>query len=154
MDISSRNGYPSCSLSNFAAHEFEIDGVKCASMEGFLQSLKHRDPEIQKHICSLIGIKAKTAGGQAWKKRQRLFWQGTEFDRCSAYYQKLLDRAYDALYENQGFKAALIACGKNASFTHSVGKRKENETVLTIKEFCGRLMKLKDRAFKEIENAI
>ena len=151
MDISSRNGYPSCSLSNFAAHEFMIDGVRCASMEGFLQSLKHRDVEIQKHICSLIGIKAKSAGGQAWKKRQMLYWQGKEFARTSPYYQKLLDRAYDALYENQGFKAALIACGKDAVFTHSVGARKENETVLTIKEFCGRLMRLKDRAFKEMK---
>ena len=39
MDIGSKNDYPSCALSNFAAHEFYIDGVRCASMEGFLQSL-------------------------------------------------------------------------------------------------------------------
>lgn len=38
MDISSGAGYPASSLSNFAPHEFEIDGIKCASMEGFLQS--------------------------------------------------------------------------------------------------------------------
>ena len=40
MDISSGNGYPAGSLSNFAPHGFIIDGVECASMEGFLQSLK------------------------------------------------------------------------------------------------------------------
>ena len=42
MDIGSGNGYPSSALSNFAPHEFELDGVKCASMEGFLQSLKFK----------------------------------------------------------------------------------------------------------------
>lgn len=38
MDIRSGKDYPSSALSNFAPHPFEIDGVKCASMEGFLQS--------------------------------------------------------------------------------------------------------------------
>lgn len=56
MDISSGTGYPASSLSNFAPHEFEIDGVKCASMEGFLQSLKFQNPEMQKYVCSLVGI--------------------------------------------------------------------------------------------------
>ena len=40
MDIGSGKGYPSSSLSNFAPHEFVIDGITCQSMEGFLQSLK------------------------------------------------------------------------------------------------------------------
>ena len=38
MDIGSGSGYPSSTLSNFAPHAFTIDGVECASMEGFLQS--------------------------------------------------------------------------------------------------------------------
>ena len=80
-----------------------------------------------------------------------LYWQGQQIGRSSKAYQDLLDRAYDALYENQGFKAALIACGKDAVFTHSIGKNCQNETVLTAREFCSRLMKLKDRAFKEIK---
>ena len=36
MDIGSDTGYPSATLSNFAPHTFIIDGVECASMEGFL----------------------------------------------------------------------------------------------------------------------
>ena len=48
MDIGSQNGYPSGALSNFAPHPFEIDGIKCNSMEGFLQSLKFSNPEMQK----------------------------------------------------------------------------------------------------------
>ena len=62
MDISSGTGYPASSLSNFAPHEFEIDGVKCASMEGFLQSLKFQNPEMQKYVCSLVGKAAKFKG--------------------------------------------------------------------------------------------
>ena len=41
MDIGSGNSYPSNALSNFAPHPFEIDGVNCNSMEGFLQLIFH-----------------------------------------------------------------------------------------------------------------
>lgn len=139
MDVGSQNAYPSCSLSNFAAHEFVIDGVKCASMEGFLQSLKFANPDMQVHICSLIGIAAKRAGSEKdWKKHQTLYWRGQKIGRRTKEYQDLLDRAYLALFQNEGFRNALRAAG-NATFTHSVGKRKEGETVLTIREFCHRL---------------
>ena len=149
MAVGSRNEYPSCSLSNFAAHEFYIDGVRCASMEGFLQSLKFSNPDMQEHICSLIGMAAKKAGhGKNWQKRQKLYWRGEAMDRRSVKYQKLLDRAYDALFMNDGFRAALRAAG-DATFTHSVGKRKEGETVLTIQEFCSRLNRLREKLKSE-----
>lgn len=150
MDIGSKNSYPSCALSNFSAHEFEIDGVKCASMEGFLQSLKCKSPEMQKEICKLIGIKAKREGSKRndWKKHQKLYWQGREYPRRSTEYQLLLDRAYLALFENQKFRAALRAA-KDSVFTHSVGKHKEGETVLTVREFCSRLNFLREELKKE-----
>lgn len=59
MDISSGLRYPASSLSNFAPHAFEIDSVKCASMEGFLQSLKFQNPDMQKYVCCLVGKAAK-----------------------------------------------------------------------------------------------
>lgn len=144
MDVGSNGSYPSNALSNFAAHEFYIDGVRCASMEGFLQSLKFSNPAMQEHICSLIGIAAKRAGREKdWKKHQMLYWRGQKIGRRSKEYQDLLDRAYLALFQNEGFRNALRAAG-NATFTHSVGKRKEGETVLTIREFCHRLNWLRD----------
>ena len=54
MDIGSGNGFPCDALSNFAPHPFVIDGVECASMEGFLQSLKFSNPDIQKEVCKLV----------------------------------------------------------------------------------------------------
>ena len=59
-------------------------------------------------------------------------------------YQELLDRAYTELYKNEKFKAALKASG-TATLTHSIGKTKETETVLTVREFCLRLTKLRDK---------
>lgn len=35
MDIGSGKGYPSSALSNFAPHEFIIDGITCQSMEDY-----------------------------------------------------------------------------------------------------------------------
>jgi len=46
---------------------------------------------------------------------------------------------------------------KWAVLTHSIGKRKESETVLTTREFCSRLtairQRLKEEQKKELENA-
>lgn len=148
MDIGSGNGWPSSALSNFAAHPFEIDGVKCNSMEGFLQSLKFSNPEMQKEVCLLIGKAAKFKGkNKKWWKTQTLYWQGKEIARESEEYQVLLDRAYEALAQNSGFRQALIMTGK-ANLTHSIGKNKKTETVLTSQEFCSRLMNLRERIKK------
>lgn len=77
MDIGSGSGYPSGSLSNFSPHPFIVDGVLCNSMEGFLQSLKYSNVEMQEYICTLVGKKAKFKGkNKAWYKKQTLYWQG------------------------------------------------------------------------------
>lgn len=62
MDIGSGTGFPSASLSNFAPHVFVIDGIECASMESFLQSLKFSSPEMQAEVCKLVGKTAKFKG--------------------------------------------------------------------------------------------
>ena len=152
MDIGSKNGYPSAALSNFAPHRFIIDGVECKSMEGFLQSLKFSNPAMQEEVCKLVGLAAKRRGSQKhWQQDQTLYWKGQPIKRDSQEYQALLDRAYDALYCNPGFQAALLACGKQATFTHSIGKIKQNETVLTRAEFCSRITKLHARIYQERE---
>ena len=143
MDIGSGNGYPSAALSNFAPHPFILDGVEIASMEGFLQSLKFKNIDMQKYVCTLVGKAAKYKGkDKKWWQTQTLYWQGKKYKRDSKEYQLLLNRAYNALYQNEGFKKALEA-SKPSILTHSIGKNDESKTVLTQSEFCGRLMKLK-----------
>lgn len=143
MDIKSGCGYPASSLSNFSPHSFQIDGVNCASMEGFLQSLKFKDIPMQRYVCTLVGSKAKYTGKhKRWYDTQTLWWNGKEIDRHGKEYQDLLDKAYSRLATNEKFAAALLATG-DAVLTHSIGKNKESETVLTTREFCGRLMKIR-----------
>ena len=149
MDIGSNHGYPSAALSNFCPHPFEIDGVLCNSMEGFLQSLKFKDVNMQIEVCKLVGKEAKFKGkNKKWWKDQTLYWQGVEYKRDSKEYQELLDRAYAELSKNSGFRAALL-CTKDAVLTHSIGKNKITETVLTQREFCSRLTKIREQLKKE-----
>lgn len=145
MDIGSGNGYPAGTLSNFAPHPFEIDGVQCNSMEGFLQSLKFESIDMQKHVCTLVGKAAKFKGKKKkWFQKQELYWLGNTYKRDSDEYQNLLNRAYNKLYKNEGFRKALEAT-KGCTLTHSIGKNKINETVLTTSEFCSRLTYLRDK---------
>jgi predicted NAD-dependent protein-ADP-ribosyltransferase YbiA (DUF1768 family) len=141
MDVGSKKGYPASAVSNFPAHPFTLDGVDIASMEGLLQALKNKNPEMQKAICQLSGMKAKRKGfGKKWWRDGKLYWQGREMDRYGKEYQEFLDRAYLALYtQNEGARKALLATG-NAVLTHSVGKNDPTRTVLTVQEFCSRLM--------------
>lgn len=145
MDIGSGTGWPSAALSNFAPHPFVIDGVECASMEGFLQSLKFKEPAMQVEVCKLVGKAAKFRGKKKkWWKTQTLYWNGVEYARDSEEYQELLDKAFDALAQNTGFQKALLATN-NSTLTHSIGKSKEQETVLTKQEFCSRLTKIRSK---------
>jgi len=149
MDIHSGSKYPSNALSNFAPHPFVFDGVQCNSMEGLLQAFKFKNHEMQKHICTLVGKKARFSGGKkTWWRQQRLWWKGVGYPRESEEYQRLLDRAYEALGANEGFRKALLASG-NAVFTHSIGGTVPKKTVLTRREFCGRLTKLRERVKNE-----
>ena len=153
MNIGSGSKYPAGALSNFSPHPFSIDDVECNSMEGFLQSLKFKSIEMQVEVCKLVGFAAKKKGrNKNWQQSQTLYWRGNEYKRKSKEYQDLLDRAYTAMYKNTKFKKALEA-SKPANLTHSIGKSKESETVLTTREFCSRLTKLRDfGTLKEIKN--
>ncbi len=146
MDIKSGKGYPAAALSNFAPHGFTLRGIHCASPEGCLQGLKYENPEMQKAIFLLVGIDAKSRGSKKnWKRDQTLYFQGQPIKRDSKEYQDLLDELYDSLFkQNDAARRALLASG-DANLTHSIGKQSESETVLTRSEFCGRLMRIREK---------
>lgn len=146
MDIGSNNSGVASRLSNFKGRRFYFGGVECNSMEGLLQSLKFDKPHIQVEVCKLIGMAAKKRGSKrnkAWKSKQILWWNGREYKRDSKEYQNLLDSMFYALGKNESFMKDLLSTG-DAVFTHSIGKNKIQDTVLTEKEFCSRLTKLRD----------
>lgn len=149
MDIKSKCGYPSSSLSNFAPHRFVFDSIECCSMEGFLQSLKFSNIEMQKYVCTLVGIKAKNKGRfKNWKVSQELYWLGNIYDRHSIEYTDLISHAYDELYiQCESFRNALKATG-NSSITHFIGKKKKSDTILTEQEFCSNLIRVRNKLEK------
>ncbi|MGE0808878.1 MAG: hypothetical protein AB7L76_25315 [Burkholderiaceae bacterium] len=144
IDIRADAPYPSGALSNFAPHAFTLDGVACASMEGFLQGLKLSDAAAQRQVCGLVGAEANRAGRQHdWRASGLLWWQGRAIERRSPGYQRLLDRAYQALFEQSAsFRDALAASG-DAPLTHDHGRTDPGETVLTVEELCSRLQMLR-----------
>jgi len=144
LDIRAKAPYPAGALSNFAAYPFVLDGVDCASMEGFLQSLKIEDASEQIRVCALSGPYAQSVGRKHdWAISGTLWWQGRPIDRLSDDYQALLDRAYDALFaQSERFRGALAATGE-ATLTHKLGKSDPCETILTTEEFCGQLTRLR-----------
>lgn len=149
MDIRSGGKYPSNKLSNFAVHHFIFEEIKCASMEGFLQSLKFKSVEMQEYVCTLSGKAAKMKGsGKNWQTKQILWWKGVPIQRKSDEYQLLIKNAYDALSTNEGFQRALLSTN-NATLKHSMGNKSEAATVLTEKEFCSNLTRVR-KLLKEI----
>ena len=81
IDVWSTKPYPANMLSNLYPHAFEIDGVRCASMEGFLQALKYQDDETQKEICALSGKEAKERSISDWQETQIVYWKGKSIKR-------------------------------------------------------------------------
>lgn len=145
MEVGGNNKqYPGRNLSNFFPHPFTFRGIEVASMEGFLQGMKFKSPEMQREVFKQVGFAAKKKGkGKNWQQSQTLWYQGHPIPRRSQLYQDLLDEAYDAMYEqNAAFRKALEDT-HNATLTHSIGRTSESETVLTIREFISRLNKLR-----------
>ena len=151
VNIHSRSLNPNAqALSNLAAHAFVFDGVQCASMEGWLQSLKYPDQTEQEAVCALSGLAAKQYASRrrsrhAWQKRGLLCWQGKVFLRESEEYAWLLERAFQALHDQAlAFREALRG---TAGFVlqHSFGSTDQYRTVLTKAEFCKLLTSLRDQ---------
>lgn len=144
MNMYSPGEYQLNKLSNFAPNEFEIDGVKCGSMEGFLQSLKYRNISEQIAVCALSGEEAKAAGRKKWlwKWTHNVWWQGQKIKRGSKDFAKLIDRAYMGLSQNLSFSKALLDTG-DEKLTHSIGSHNPLKAILTKEEFVLQLMKMR-----------
>lgn len=136
IDIKFKNPYPANVLSNYYPNAFEIDGVKCAGMEGFLQGLKYKNPVKQIEVCALCGQEAKDAGKKKrlWKLTGNVYWQGKKIRRNSSVFNALIMRAYALMAQNADFTEAVKATDGKA-VTHSVGRNGKRRTILTAAEF-------------------
>lgn len=144
LDIRSNGLYPSGVLSNLCSNGFRFDGMVCGSMEGFLQSLKQKDKDKQRQICSMKGGNARKHSVTSWQTDQIVWWKGVAIDRQGEDYQKLLRRAYQAMFDqSERFRAALMQT-RGITLTHSSGEKSPYKTILTEQEFCQILTELRD----------
>ena len=144
LDIRSNGLYPSNVLSNMCSNGFRFDGMVCGSMEGFLQSLKRKELDKQRQICSMKGGNARKMSVTSWQTDQIVWWKGQAIDRQSEEYQTLIRRAYQAMFEqNERFRTALMQT-RGITLVHTSGEPSSFKTILTPAEFCGILMDMRD----------
>ena len=138
--------FPGRELSNFPPASFTIDGVECASAEGFIQALKEPDPEKQVGICALVGRKAKFKGKKVWKKHRhkgKVWWQGREIEFRSKEHMELVERALRAKFaEHEPSRIALLATG-DEEITHDLGRPESPYTSLPAAEFVRMLTSIR-----------
>lgn len=143
LDIRSNGLYPSNVLSNMCDNAFVIDGVQCGSMEGFLQSLKCQDTVRQRLICGMKGGLARKHSTSSWQKDQTVWWNGQAIDRQGEDFQRLVRRAYRAMFEqSRQFRDALMQT-RGIMLVHTSGTCDPHKTILTPDELCGILMEMR-----------
>ena len=144
VDIWSKSDYPADVLSNLCSNGFRFDGMVCGSMEGFLQSLKQKDKDKQRQICSMKGKNAKKMASTGWQTDQIVWWKGVAIDRQSEEYGQLVRRAYQEMFEqNERFRTALMST-RGQILYHSRGESNPFKTILTEDELCTILTELRD----------
>ena len=144
LDIWSKSPYPANVLSNLCSNGFRFEGVLCGSMEGFLQSLKFQNIDKQRQVCSMKGKNAKNMTSAHWQTDQTVWWKGSAINRQSTDFQKLIRRAYKAMFEqNERFRVALMST-RGMKLYHSQGEQNSYKTILTESEFCSVLTDLRD----------
>lgn len=144
LDIRSNGLYPSNVLSNLCSNGFRLDGMVCSSMEGFLQSLKRKELDKQRQICSMKGGNARKMSVTSWQTDQIVWWKGPAIDRQSEEYQRIIRRAYQAMFEqSERFRAALMQT-RGIKLVHTSGEPSSYKTILTPAEFCDILMNMRD----------
>lgn len=144
VDIWSKTESPADVLSNLCSNGFRFDGMVCGSMEGFLQSLKQKDKDKQRQICSMKGKNAKKMTSTGWQTDQTVWWKGNPIDRQSIDYYSFASAAYLAMFEqNERFRTALMST-RGMTLFHSRGEHYPYKTILTEHEFCQILTDLRD----------
>ena len=136
LDIRSNGLYPSNVLSNLCSNGFRFDGMICGSMEGFLQSLKQKDKDKQRQICSMKGGNARKHSVTSWQTDQTVWWKGRAILRQSQEYAVLVRAAYRAMFEqSERFRTALMQT-RGMKLVHTSGNDDPHKTILTPAEFC------------------
>lgn len=144
INIGINNDYPADVLSNLSDNAFLFDGIPCGSMEGFLQSLRHGEPAMQRRVCLMDGRAARQFNGNL--TGEQLWWKGRQMRRNSRELNRLVADAYKAMFiQNYDFQTALLTTfGKRLYYsTEVVGN---GEPVISDRKICNILCDLRDKS--------
>lgn len=146
---------PAGGLSNLYPRPFVFRGINCGSVEGVLRGMQFQSQQVQHQIAKLYGHKARRAGTleTSWHDTGLFYWNGKSFNRFSDEYQDFLDELYVSAFTQNNEAKNFLLSTKDAKLIHTVGHTNPNETILTVKEFCGRLTEIRKilKASKYIE---
>ena len=147
QDISDERGYPYGMLDPSAPVRFEIDGVRCASLQGFLECLKFDKVADQKNISKYVGKSAIKRGQNKdnpgnQKADRILYWQGESFKRNGKEFDDLMHRVFREMAQNANYQKALLLTEKH-DLSHSKGKSFKKDTLLTKNELTKYLKDLR-----------
>ena len=90
------------------------------------------------------GGNARKMSVTSWQTDQIVWWKGQAIDRQSEEYQRIIRRAYQAMFEqSERFRAALMQT-RGIKLVHTSGEPSSYKTILTPAEFCDILMNMRD----------
>lgn len=145
IDISFKSQGLAKALSNLCNYTFTFDGIKCNSMESFIQSLRTPEKILQKEICSMSGPFSYSIRTMLpdWRKTQIVYWKGQPINRQSDEYTNLIGKAYYELYIHSDIFAYAIEQSKKYKLIHSIGCIDKFLTLLTPQEYIEHLNSLR-----------
>ncbi len=146
IDISYRGEGIGSTISNLHPFSFNMDGVICESMEGFIRSLVEKNHSVQKEICKLSGVNAYKLkfALRDWRDSGLVYWQGKEYARESDEYNQLITEAFDSLFHCSGLFSKILISTRGKFLTHSIGCYYKSESLLTATEYISQLYRLRD----------
>ncbi|OHA52198.1 MAG: hypothetical protein A3A97_04810 [Candidatus Terrybacteria bacterium RIFCSPLOWO2_01_FULL_40_23] len=139
-------------LSNLSDDPFILDGVRLASVEGFIQGIKFPvgDP-LRKLAFLSVGMTAKRLSRQADRQSRWVWWNGREYPYGAFVHHKLIERAIRAKFEqNARAMKALLGIG-DSKLVHELGHSEGLRTSLPATVFCDILTRIREETSRAVK---
>ena len=144
LNVGGTPGDPrSARLSNFSPDSFRLDGIFCASVEGFIQGVKWPEGDAKRTTAfGSVGGKAKRCGKGA--ERKWVWWQGSQISFGSQAHHALIERAIRAKFEQNRSALMLLVDTRGLTLIHDLGHPVDPQTSLPGAVFCAILTRIRD----------
>lgn len=132
-------------LSNLSPHGFILDGVRCGSVEGFIQGIKlpPDDPRREETLAA--------HGFAAWKMRvhakgEFVWWNGMTITYRSPEHAALIRRAIEAKFAQNPDALEALKATRGLTIIHETGHPESPTTTLPAVVYCEILTTIRDAA--------